>query len=148
MPDSWFHFELTQPAWLAGLLVLPVLAYYFYRSLIDFPRWQQVVSLCGRAAIVLLIVLSLAGLTALRPTQEQFVVFAVDKSLSVSEESRYQADKYIDYALRNLGGNRAAFLSFAAEPGLVHTERGKETGKLDEQGTNLAAAIEAAAAAL
>src|SRR5438128_11951547 len=102
MPDSWFQFELTQPAWLAGLLVLPVLAYYFYRSLVDFARWQQIVSLTSRAAIVLLLVLALAGLTALRPTQEQFVVFALDKSLSVSEESRYQADKYIDRALTNL----------------------------------------------
>jgi Mg-chelatase subunit ChlD len=142
------EFDLTQRAWLAGLLVLPVLAYYFHRSLVDFARWQQIVSLINRALIVLLLVLALAGLTASRPTQEQYVVFALDKSLSVSEESRYQADKYIDRALASLGRNKAAFLAFAAEPGLVHEERGKDTTKLDDQGTNLAAAIEAAAAAL
>src|SRR5262249_26920657 len=51
-------------------------------------------------------------------------------------------------ALAVQGSNRAAFLSFATEPGMVHSERGKDASKLDEQGTNIAAAIEAAAAAL
>lgn len=146
MPDTWTQFELTHPAWLAGLVLLPLLVYYFLRSLTDFARWQRLASLAGRMAIVLLLVLALAGLTALRPTHEQYVVFAVDKSLSVSDESRKQAEEYIDRALQALGNNRAAFLSFAAEPGLVHTERGKDASKLDENGSDLAAAIEAAAA--
>jgi Ca-activated chloride channel homolog len=148
MPDPWLQLELTHPIWLAGLLVLPVLAWYFHKSLVDFARWQKLLSLAGRAAIVVLLVLALSGLTALQPTQEQFVVFALDKSLSVSDDSRYQADKYLDAALLNQGRNRAAFLSFAAAPGLVHAERNKEGAKLDDQGTDIAAAIEAAAAAI
>jgi Ca-activated chloride channel family protein len=48
-------FELTQPWWLAGFLALPVLVYYFYRSLADFPRWQRVVSLVMRGVIVTLL---------------------------------------------------------------------------------------------
>jgi uncharacterized membrane protein len=142
------HLELTHPIWLAGLLALPWLAYYFYRSLTDFARWQRVASLVLRALIVVLLVLALAGLTQLQPTNEQYVVFAVDKSLSVSSESRQQADEYLDRALRNVGRNRAAFLTFAAEPGLVYTERGKESPNLDDKATNLAAAIEAAAASI
>ena len=39
------QFELTHPAWLAGLVVLPLLIYYFYKSLADFPRWQKLISL-------------------------------------------------------------------------------------------------------
>ena len=42
MPQtSWFPFELTRPAWLLGLAVLPVVVYYFVRSLVDFARWQK-----------------------------------------------------------------------------------------------------------
>ncbi len=33
---SWFPFELTHPLFLLGLLALPLLIWYFYRSLVDF----------------------------------------------------------------------------------------------------------------
>jgi Mg-chelatase subunit ChlD len=148
-----FHLELTHPAFLAGLAALPVLVYFFYRSLVDFPRRQRLVSLVCRSVIVALLVLSLAGLMLFRPTHEQYIVFALDKSLSVGEESRKAADEYIQHAMAAGGANRVAFLDFAAEPGRVHAERpalgaGLPTPPLDENGTNLAAAIEAAAAAI
>ena len=157
-----FPFELTQPWWLAGFLALPVLVYYFYRSLADFPRWQRVVSLVTRAVIVVLLVLSLAGLTLLRPTSEQFVIFAVDQSTSVGEDAIKAAEKYLDEALPKTGRNKVAFLPFAAESGAVKPQRVKAgpppqpaspaektpTPEVDEKGTNLAAAIEAAAGAM
>ena len=77
--------ELTRPWWLLGLAALPVLVYYFYRSLVDFARWQRVLSLWLRAAIVILLLLALAGLNLVRPTRELFVVFAVDRSQSVGD---------------------------------------------------------------
>src|SRR5437868_2786062 len=60
---TWFHVpELTDPWFLLGLVVLlPLLGWYFYRSLVDFARWQRIVSLAARAVVVLLLVLSLAG---------------------------------------------------------------------------------------
>jgi Ca-activated chloride channel homolog len=143
-----FQLELTHPLLLAGLLLLPVLVYYFYHTLVDFARWQQKLSLAARSLIVVLLILALSGLTLLEPTHEQFVIFAVDRSLSVGEESRREADDFLDRALPHKGNNRVAFLQFAAAPGLVHTERGKESPQLDDQGTNLAAAIETAAAAV
>ena len=73
-------FELTRPLWLLGLAALPVLVYYFYRTLVDFARWQRALSLWLRVAIVVLLVLALAGLNLVRPTRELFVVFAVDRS--------------------------------------------------------------------
>jgi uncharacterized membrane protein len=148
MPDSWFQLELTHPVLLAGLVAVPLLVYYFYRSLVDFARWQRILSLTCRAVVVLLLVLALAGLTLLRPTREQFVVFALDQSLSVGDDSGRAAQAYVDRAVREAGGNRVAFLSFAAEPGLVHAEREKEYSQLDPNGTNLAAAIEAAAGSI
>src|SRR5438477_5614462 len=119
MPDNSLALELTHPLRLICLAVVPVLLYYFYRSLVDLPRWQRAVSLAARTTIVVLLVLALAGLTILRPTTEQFVVFAIDRSTSVGEESTKSADAFLDEALKNAGGNKFAILPFAKEPGEV-----------------------------
>ncbi len=150
MPQtSWFPFELTRPAWLLGLAVLPVLAYYFARSLVDFARWQKLLSLGARSTVVVLIVLGLAGLTLLRATRDQFVVFAIDRSLSVGDDSRKAAEDYIAKALTRAGPNRVAFLDFATEPGVIRTRlRADRAPPGDDKGTDLAAAIEVAAAAI
>src|SRR5262249_4500889 len=131
-----------------GLLALPVLLWYFLRGLTDFARWQRAASLAARAAVVLLLVLALAGLTLLRPTREQFVVFAVDESLSVGDDAKKAVDGYLQRAAAAAGPNRVAYLAFAAEPGLVHADRGKSSPQLDRKGTNIAAALEVAAAAI
>src|SRR5262245_37729047 len=140
--------ELTHPLFLLGLLALPVLVWYFYRGLTDFAHWQRVLSLTSRAVVVTLLVLSLAGLTLLKPTREQFVVFAIDESLSVGDEAKKAVDAYLEQAAKAAGANRVAYLAFAAEPGLVHAERGKSSPQIDRKATNLAAALEVAAAAI
>ena len=43
MNDGSFAIELTHPLRLICLAVIPVLLYYFWRSLVDFPRWQRAV---------------------------------------------------------------------------------------------------------
>ena len=152
MNASPLQFELTHAGWLAGLAILPVLVYYFYRSLADFPRWQKLLSLFVRCAITILLVLALCGLTMLKPTHEKYVVFAVDRSLSVGDQSERDISAFIDRALASLGANRAAFLSFGARPGTVTEDRpgasAAPIAEADAQGTNLAAAIEAAAGAI
>jgi uncharacterized membrane protein len=147
-----FQFELTHPLWLVGLVVLPVLVLYFYRSLADFPRWQKLVSLAVRSAIAACLVLALCGLTLLKPTHEQYVVFAVDRSLSVGDQSDALVTSFIERSLLNQGSNRAAFLRFGARPGAVTEDRAAVNAapltEADALGTNLAAAIEAAAGAI
>src|SRR5438270_1406786 len=145
---NWLPLELTHPLFLLGLLALPVLVWYFYRGLTDFAHWQRVLSLSSRAVVVLLLVLSLAGLTLLKPTREQFVVFAIDESMSVGDEAKKAVDAYLEQAAKAAGANRVAYLAFAAEPGLVHAERGKSSPQIDRKATNLAAALEVAAAAI
>ena len=80
--------ELGRPWWLLGLFALPVLFYFFRRSLVDFAPPQRIASLVLRGLIVLLLVLALAGLSLVRPTRELFVVFAVDRSESVGSMFR------------------------------------------------------------
>src|SRR4051794_37057087 len=116
MSDVSLALELTHPARLMCLAVIPVLLYYFWRSLVDFPRWQRAVSFTVRTIIVILLVLALAGLTLLRPTTEQFVVFVVDRSTSVGDESTRVADAFLDEALTKAARNKFALLPFAKEP--------------------------------
>jgi Ca-activated chloride channel family protein len=143
-------FELTHPLFLLGLVALPVLGWYFYRSLVDFARWQQILSLLGRTLIVILLVLTLAGLTLLRPTHQQYVVFALDESLSVGEEGDQRVREFLDRALPAAGEHRVAFLSFAARPQEVRPKR-EQAVKMEEkerQGTDIASALEVASAAI
>ncbi len=143
-------FELTHPLFLFGLITLPVLVWYFYRSLVDFARWQQTLSLLYRALIVILLVLSLAGLTLLQPTRQQFVVFALDESLSIGEEGEQKVREYLDRTLPAAGEHRVAFLSFAARPEEVRAQR-EQAVKMEEkdrQGTDIASALEVATAAI
>jgi Mg-chelatase subunit ChlD len=165
MNETGLSLELTHPVRLICLAAMVVVLYYFWRSLVDFPRWQRVVSLVVRTIILVLLVLSLAGLTLLRPTTEQFVVFAVDRSTSVGEESSRAADKFLEEALTKAGGNKFAILPFAKEPGKLEgsgfrvqrsaeKEQGtgvggqESAGTESNQGTNLEAALEAAVASL
>jgi Ca-activated chloride channel homolog len=141
-------FELTHPLFLMGLILLPLLVWYFYRSLVDFARWQQTLSLLFRTLIVFLLVLALAGLTLLQPTHQQFVVFALDESLSIGEEGEQRVREYLDRALSATGEHRIAFLSFAAKPEQVRAQR-ERAGKMEEkerQGTDIASALEVASA--
>ncbi|MHC4398540.1 MAG: VWA domain-containing protein [Planctomycetota bacterium] len=146
-----FQLELTRPWLLAGLVVLPFLVYYFHRSLVDFTRRQLAGSLAIRSLVVILLALALSGLTLMLPTDRQFVVFVVDASLSIDDQSRDKAARYIEQARQHTGNNDVAFLSFAEEPGRVEAEFQRDSLKPQEEkakGTNLAAAIEVATAAI
>ena len=142
MLDS-FSFELPHPWWLATLvLVVPLLVYYRWRSLSDFPPRQRVVSLLTRTAIATLLALALSGFALLRPTQQQFVIFAIDQSLSVDTVEREQlaeetpkepvtlsqVDEFLDrvFARTNgAGDNKVMYLPFAAQAGTLANERPK-----------------------
>lgn len=147
-----FQLELVRPIWLAGLLILPVLAWYFHRSLVDFPRWERVLSLTVRSLIVTLLVLALADLTLLLPTSRMFVVFVRDASLSIGEPSQQSAAKFVEDARKSAGGHQAAILDFAEEPAEVRTDWDDEAKEAkaseNNRGTDIAAAIEVAAASI
>ncbi|WP_254508221.1 FixH family protein [Anatilimnocola floriformis] len=170
---SNFTLELTHPWRLLGIVLLPILIYYFYRSLVDFPRWQRQTSLVTRSIIVLLLLLALAGLTLSRPTHEQFVVVCVDRSLSVGEEANKVIEPFLKDAVAQAGANRLAYLPFEMSPGQLSTElksldpppakdpkEANDPKQADpkqadpkqaapkKEGTNIAAVVEAAIAAV
>ncbi len=153
-----YQFELTHPVFLCGLLVaLPLLVYYYFRSLVDLARWQRVTSLLIRIAIIVLLTLALAGLSLLQPTQQQYVVLAIDESSSVGRQAQEQIEVYVKQLQQAAAGHELAYLPFAKEPGVVAATPDEMDGRLGvageaanetRMGTNLAAAIETAAAAI
>jgi len=130
-------FELTHPWWTVVLIgIIPLLAWWFRRSLSDFPSQQLWASLIVRTLLVLLLVLSLAGLTLLRPTTEQFVIVAIDQSLSVEDTPESdagaeprpipQVDDILNRALaspRRNAADRIVYLPFAGQAGSLSSER-------------------------
>lgn len=135
--------ELTHPWWMAALVVVvPALIWYFLRSLSDFPPRQLIVSLLTRCLVVGLLVLALSGLTLLRPTSQQFVIIAVDQSLSVADEEpdlagkeqeraetpqKSQVDEYLDKALADgkASNHKVMYLPFASQSGTLSEARPK-----------------------
>ena len=135
MSDLQWGLEFTHPGWLAAVVAVPWVLWYFRRSLVDFARWQRAISTGVRVAIVLLLVLALAGLTLLRPTARQFVIVAVDQSLSVGEEllpgvvgintpkKDSAADRFLNelLAAKVMGSeDRMAFVPFERNRGRYH----------------------------
>ncbi len=160
-----FPFELTRPWLLLALLPLAmIVAWYYRRSLSDLPKSQRTVSMVIRQLLMLLFVLSLAGLTWLHETDEQCVVILQDTSLSIGNEGVEQALKFVQAAQQAKGVHRAILLPFATNGQTpreltatstletsAHNVSAHDTSppQADAQrrlqdGTNLAAAIEAA----
>src|SRR5712691_4318888 len=132
MTQLQYGLELTHPGWLLAVGAVPWLVWYFRRSLVDFAKWQKAISLGVRIAIVLLLVLALAGLTLLKPTDRQFVIVVLDQSVSVGNEPlpgakavKSEADRFWDAVLaaNTLGReDKVVFLPFAAKPAAVRSE--------------------------
>jgi Ca-activated chloride channel family protein len=139
------QFELTRPSWLLGLALVPLVILYFYKSLVDLPKRQRIASSVIRSSIIGLLVLSLAGLTWMTTTRRKYVVFVVDRSLSVGEDSRKAADVFLKNAttgakLSLADGTEASsyeqpsflrrLFTGAKSAGSIHTNDGDAVGYL------------------
>ncbi len=145
-----FSFELARPWMLWCLLLLTPVGWYFYRSLCDFLWWQRAASLVCRCVIILLLIFALAGLALLRPTSRQFVVLAIDRSLSIDQDAVNKIDQIVEQAQVHVGDNVLAYMNFATQPTPI-LETVQELGTFDEsqrRGTDLASAIQMATAAI
>ena len=108
--------ELTDPRWLTALVALPIVYWGFRRSLIDLHPTQRVASFVVRVLVLLLLVLALAGLTIHRPSEQRFVVLAVDRSASIGEEAFARAQEFVRETLETREGVRVATLEFERTP--------------------------------
>jgi uncharacterized membrane protein len=142
--------EIARPLWLALLLVLLPVIYYWRRSLMRLAPWQRAASLVLCAAAIALVAAAACGIKFAGHTSQQYVVFAVDRSQSIGDEARGTADEFIRQATQHAGADRTATLPFAGRAGEAVSGA---TGPADETTlqparTDIAAAIAAARAAI
>ena len=79
-----WHLELVRPWWLAALAVLPVLVYYWRRSLLQVAPLRRLVSLAVRVLLVVALILTLCDVKLTGGSLQHFFVLAVDQSRSVA----------------------------------------------------------------
>ncbi len=100
------------------LLFLVIALYFVYlgRPMGRYGRGRAWAALVLRCLIVLLIVLSLAGMQSVHGGDELAVVFLVDVSDSVSEAEQEQALAFVEQALAEMGpDDQAALVLFGAD---------------------------------
>ena len=100
------------------LCALPLLAYFIWlgRPVGEYGRGRAWAALILRALLVLLVILSLAGLQTIHGSNELAVVFLLDSSDSVSPAQRQRGLDFIAQALEGMGpDDRAALVLFGAD---------------------------------
>jgi uncharacterized membrane protein len=147
--------EFLRP-WALALLGLHLPLYLWWRgSLADLPRERRLASLLVRMGILTLVVLALAGLRRVAPSDRLTVVFCVDRSLSAAPESQAWAEDYINRATARAGpGDSFAVVVFGRDAVVERAAAPRRPGEtvrlrsvVDRQGTDLAAALRLALAA-
>ena len=142
--------ELEYPARLLWLLLLPVVAYFAWRTGVTATatkarRWASVIC---RIVIVALLVLAYAGLMSRGTSDQRFVIFATDASRSVSGPSRQAAEEFLSKAREAQGNHEVAYISFADKATAFDLERMVRTEDLDKKQSNPAAALRLATASI
>ncbi len=105
--------EWTRPGVLWCLLfAVPWLVWYHFRSLSDFPLGQRGLSLLLRTAVVIALLLSLAGLVLLTTTRRQMVIVAIDRSESIDAAAKEVADSFAQQLITAAESSQEVTLRF------------------------------------
>lgn len=92
--------EWTRPHMLwCFVAALPVLVWFHFRSLSDFPMTQRWISLGIRVVVVALVALALAGIVMMKSTERRMIIVAIDQSKSIDEAAAQVGEEFIQ-ALR------------------------------------------------
>ena len=96
-----------------------------------------------------LLILAIAGLSLLSPTTRQFFAIAIDRSLSIDSKSQEKIDEFVGEMEKNRGDSQIAYMHVALTPSAIVSgyEQLVAPEEKDQRGTDLAAAIQTAAAA-
>jgi Ca-activated chloride channel homolog len=120
--------EFTNP-WALALLALMPLAIYFARhSLANLSRQRGRASLAVRVVILLLVVLALAGLRVRTSSRDVALLFLVDVSASVAQDSRAAVLDAINGEINRAGPrDYVGVVAFGREPSVELAPTRKET---------------------
>jgi uncharacterized membrane protein len=151
-----YGFRCDAPAYLALLLLIPLVWWWGFRSLSALGRVRRWF-VCGlRSLVLLLLILSAAELQMVRRNERLAVVYLVDQSSSIPRAQREAMIDYVNAAIREhrQKDDQVGVIVFGREPAIeippfddnVQMPR-KIESQLDPDYTNIAAAIKLAEAA-
>ncbi len=145
--------EFSHPWFLALAAIALFLLWAQRRSLANLTRGQRVVCFLVRLVLLLLLILAMAGVRWFAPAKELAVVYAIDRSASISAPAEKEARDFIAASLADKGRNdTAALVGFARESVLWQapsadtklTDTWPETA--DRKGTDIGGALDFASA--
>lgn len=129
-----FPVSFSYPAYLFFLLLLAPTIWLWMRRrrVYRVPRLRDTLSLALRVLILMLIVLSLAGVQWVKASDDLAVVFLLDVSDSIDAETRAWAIEFIRSAMSKMGPNDYAALVVFGADALVERPpvQAKELGEL------------------
>ena len=143
---------LTAPEYLLLLGTIPLIVWIFWRSTTHLSPLRRALVLTFRVLMVVLVVLSLSGLSIENPTEQVNVMFAVDGSASIGEEGYAAGLSLVQRSLKQMKqGDQAGLIVFgrdaSVELALQPTpEITKIASTISAQGTDIEQAIELAMA--
>lgn len=125
---DWPHVTVTQPAWLALVMLVPLLVWRSWARLAGLGDGRRVLALYLRSALLLLLCLALADLQTVREEEGVTTIVLLDRSFSipveVTDPNTMQDARWerlaaaLRQASQNQGPNRIGVVSFARTPRL------------------------------
>ncbi len=95
-----WQFSFDKPLWLIGLLLLPLLWWFSFRSLAGLGQLRRVAALGLRTLVLAIFVLALAEIQLQWVSERLAVVYVLDQSLSIPEEQRRAMREYVAREVR------------------------------------------------
>jgi len=150
-----YHPSFAAPAYLAILVLLPVLWWYSYRRLVGLGRARRWMALLLRTLVIVLLVMAAADLQIVRSNDHLTVLYLLDQSLSIPEDKRAAMIKYVkdEVLAHRRDKDRAGVIVFGREAAIElppfddDLQMGNSIESLfDPQATNIAAAMKLAQA--
>jgi Mg-chelatase subunit ChlD len=120
--------EFTNPLALVLLALIPVALYFARHSLANLSRLRSSLSLGLRVLILLLIVMSLAGLRVRTTSRDLALIFLVDVSASVAQDTRQSVIDFINSEVDRAGPrDYLSVVAFGREPSVELAPTRKES---------------------
>jgi Mg-chelatase subunit ChlD len=150
-----YHPTFAAPAFLALLLLLPLLWWFGYRRLAGLGRFRRWFALLFRAALVVLLVLAAADTQIVRRSETLTVIYLLDQSLSIPQRQRAAMTRYVTEEVRahRRDKDRAGVIVFGSDAAIERPAWDGDFQSLDRiesavdsQATNIAAALKLAQA--
>jgi Mg-chelatase subunit ChlD/uncharacterized membrane protein len=146
------NLTFVAPQYLLLLVFIPIVFWLFWRSTTHLAPFRRSLVLILRLLMMVLVVLSLSGLSVENTTEQVNVIFALDVSDSVGEESREAALSFMQHAMKQMKkGDRAGLIVFGEDASVeLALQSAAAVTRLDSavsgRATDIAQAVEVALA--